>query len=109
MIFASGTSEGNVQVPIESTDCFCFFSAPGAVEVPREAFWISVLTSLKMKKNVLILDRPLDCAPFVLSERWVVGEHFLWLAPRSFSTIFEAILGKTMNYSDLRHFLLTHK
>jgi hypothetical protein len=111
MIF-SFTDSGPVSLAheMEGTDLFCFFKTPTSILVPQETWLLSVCASLKIKKNVLILEEPmtkLSCSD--LTVRWQVGERFLWLAPRSLSVLLEAQNEKSNTYIRLKDLLSNFK
>ncbi len=89
------------------TDIFCFYHSASAVKVPVEVMWTAVLSSLKLKKNVLILETNLAQIPSLGTQRWLVGEEFLWLAPRASSVLLEATLKKTSSYPSIKAYLTT--
>jgi hypothetical protein len=68
------------------------------------------MSSLKLKKNVLLLEAPLEVAPALdLSKRWIVGESWVWLAPRSSRVLLEAPLQIRDSYQDFKNLLSTSK
>lgn len=111
MIFSfSDKSFQKINFEIDQTDVFCFFHSENAVKVPADLWLRAVATSLKMKKNVLILEENLSLPPSInSSQRWQMGDQFLWLAPRSLSVLLEAhntILG---GYGTMKASLTTFK
>lgn len=104
MIFSlSNSTSFEVDFSSDTTDLFCFFHSQNSVKVPQE-FWLqAVVSSLKLKKNVLILETPIGPLPLLNSTaRWEVGESYLWLAPRSLSVLLEAASQKSMTYNLLK-------
>lgn len=84
-------------------DVFCFFNVDHSVFVPENLFWNSVYASLKRKKNVLILEAALSTYPSWNSTlRWDVGEHYLWLAPRSLSYIQQSFPAQPTDLATLK-------
>jgi hypothetical protein len=111
MIF-SFFENGPVSAPLETegTDLFCFFKTPTSILVPEAIWLLSICASLKLKKNVLILEEPLTKLPSLdITSRWQVGERFLWLAPRSLSVLLEAQNKKTSTYESLKESLSNFK
>lgn len=111
MIFSLENSpRGNVFFELPNTDVFCFFHSEQSVSITRELWFTSVCASLKLKNNVLILEQPFESIPELnFSLRWQTGEGFLWLAPRSFSVLFEASNQFSGSYESIKAFLSTSK
>ena len=109
MIFSfSDNSFQKLNFEMENTDIFCFFHSENVVKVPADFWFHAITSSLKLKKYVLILEDNFGPSPSLdLTQRWVVGDKFLWLAPRSNSVLFEAINSTTGTYSAVKDFL-TH-
>jgi hypothetical protein len=108
MIFSlSNSTSFEVDFSSDTTDLFCFFHSQNSIKVPQE-FWLKAVTSsLKLKKNVLILESPITSLPLpTTTARWEVGENYLWLAPRSLSVLLEASNDKSITY-DLLKFRLS--
>ncbi len=111
MIFSftknSETYEINVQD--SATDVCCFFDAKHSVKCPAdEWFWVA-MTSLKLKKNVLILETNVPWPQLDLTRRWQVGEGWLWIAPRGRSVILDTYKNISPNIVSLRAFLTSSK
>ena len=110
MIFSLSESASSFIVnEIPDTDIFCFFHSQNSVSVPSELLWISIIASLKMKKNVLILEENLTELPSLGTSRWVVGEKFLYLAPRSSSVLLEATSRNSITYPAVKAHLTSFK
>lgn len=93
-----------------NTDVFCYFSFEDSVFVPADLWLKAIATSLKLKRNVLILEKPLKEIPEIrATARWQVGDDFLWLAPRSLSPILKAVHTSSSTYSGLKTHLRTLK
>lgn len=111
MIFS--LSGNHLEAPgfsLENTDIFCFFSSDYSIKIPESHWLYAVCASLKLKKNVLILERSFEHAPNILStQRWHVGEEFLWLAPRACSVLLEAPKEISGTYQTLKMHLVTFK
>lgn len=94
----------------EKVDVFCFFSSQHSVSCPPELWFESICTSLRMKHEVLVLEAGVSDYPaWDSSKRWVTDEHWIWLAPRSLSTLLEANGALTMTYPLLKTFLKNSK
>lgn len=110
MIFSlSEKNQSALIKEISETDIFCFFHSQGSVQIPENFLWSGVLASLKLKKNVLILEENLAQIPTLGSARWLVGERFLYLAPRASSVLLEAIFQNSGVYSVIKTHLTTFK
>ena len=111
MIFSfPGKSTHKIDFEILQTDIFCLFASENAIKLPSEAWLNSIVCSLKMKKNVLILDEHLAQPPVLnITQRWHVGGDFLWLAPRSLSVLLEAPHDISNSYDSLKNFLKSSK
>lgn len=110
MIFSlSEIKAPEVVIDIPGTDIFCFFHSKNSVSVPSDLLWITVISSLKLKKNVLILEENLPQNPPLGTSRWLVGEKFLYLAPRATSVLLEAAVNKSMTYQSVKAYLTTFK
>jgi len=111
MIFSFSKSfEKEMNLEIKQTDIFCFFHRDNAISLP-ENFWLqAIASSLKMKKNVLILESHFTHIPLLdTSRRWQVGDEFLWLAPRSLSVLLEAHNAIPATYEEIKKLLITSK
>jgi hypothetical protein len=91
MIFSfSEDDPSEVKIVLPNTDIFCFFAATHAVGVPSSEWWKAVAASLRIKKDVLILEKNITLFTSHPSARWLISESFLWLSPRSLSVFLEA-------------------
>lgn len=111
MIFSfSNSSFQKINFELKNTDIFCFFHSENAVTVPADIWLHAIVSSLKMKKNVLVLEDNLELVPSINpSQRWVIGSNFLWLAPRSTSVLFKATDSTSGTYGDVKAFLSNFK
>ncbi len=111
MIFSlSNHTAHDLSFTLENTDIFCFFSTAHAAVLPMEHWHLAVSTSLKMKRNVLVLERPLKQLPdLTMTQRWQIGENFLWLAPRSLSVFLEAHNQISVTYDSIKKTLILSK
>ncbi len=92
------------------TDIFCHFYSENAVLVPSELWLQAVATTLKMKRNVLILEKNLPAFPSInVTQRWQVGEDFLWIAPRALSVLLEAPIEISKRYKCMKDHLTLSK
>lgn len=94
---------------IPSTDIFCFFYHPDSVTVPEEELLKSILSSLRLKKNVLILEQFIHLNTQNFSSKWEIGDDWIWIASRSYRVLLEAMLGKEASYDAIRAFLISGK
>lgn len=103
-------SSDAVAIALENTDIFCFFHPEKSISVPESLWLKAVAASLKMKRNVLILEEPIASAEKVLTaQRWHAGEHFLWLAPRALRVLLEAPIEVSGSYKILKIHLSSFK
>jgi hypothetical protein len=111
MIFSfSNTFEKEMNLEINQTDIFCFFHTENATSLPQEYWLKAIASSLKMKKNVLILESHFSILPAIdFTHRWQAGDEFLWLAPRSLSVLLEAHKAIPVTYEALKKLLLSTK
>ena len=111
MIFSfPGKTSPKIDFEILQTDIFCLFASENTIKLPSEAWLNSIVCSLKMKTNVLILDEHIEQPPELnITQRWQVGAHFLWLAPRSLSVLLEAPHDISSSYDSLKNFLKPRK
>ena len=111
MIFSfSNSSIQKINIEINQTDIFCFFYSENAIFVPEKVLLQAVVASLKMKKNVLILEEHFgDISALDTSSRWQVGDEFLWLAPRSLSVLLEAHHEISGSYKFMKNYLNSRK
>ena len=102
--------QADIEFSMEKTDIFCFFHSKNAVFFPRDCWVTAVAASLKMQKNVLLLESHREQAPVVnLSQRWEVGENYLWIAPRGLSVLIKAANENSASYPDIKIHLGTFK
>jgi hypothetical protein len=95
---------------IENADIFCFFFAEKSVVVPEYHWHLAVSTSLRMKREVLLLEAPLKQLPELnKTQRWQVGEKYIWLAPRSLSVFLMAYNEIPGTYDAIKKMLETSK
>lgn len=90
-------------------DIFCFFSASSSINVPSTEWWKAVAASLRLKKEVLILEENLSPIQINSSARWLTGEKFLWLPPRSLSVFLEATHENSETYLLVKASLISRK
>ena len=111
MIFSfSNSLVGRLNFELPETDIFCFFHSQNAVSIPSN-FWLQATTAtLKMKKNVLILEENPPQLPLIhFAQRWHVGDKYLWLAPRSLSVLLLASHEFSACYDKMKLHLSTFK
>ncbi len=72
----------------EKLDVFCFFHAKKSIITPDELWFPAVCASLRMKHDVLILEKDIKVFPvWDSSKRWMVGDQWCWIAPRALSSL----------------------
>jgi hypothetical protein len=95
---------------LENADVFCFFLASKSFVVPESHWHLAVSTSLRMKREVLLLEEPLKQLPELnRTQRWQVGEKYLWLSPRSLSVFLMAHNEIPFTYDAIKKILETSK
>lgn len=111
MIFSfSDSLEKEVDFNINQTDIFCFFHSENSVSLPDKYWLQAIASSLKLKKNVLILESHFTQIPLIdTTRRWQVGDEFLWLAPRSLSVLLEAHKVIPVTYKAMKGLLKSSK
>jgi hypothetical protein len=111
MIFSfPGKNSPKIDFEILQTDIFCLFAIENTIKLPSEAWLNSIVCSLKMKTNVLVLEEHLAQPPMLnITQRWQVGDDFLWLAPRSLSVLLEAPHDISNSYNSLKNYLKSTK
>ena len=108
--FPGKKSSKKIDFKIPQTDIFCLFESEHTVKLPSQAWLNSIVCSLKMKTNVLVLEEHIERPPELnITQRWQVGAHFLWLAPRSLSVLLEAPHDISKSYDSLKNFLKSSK
>lgn len=99
-----------IHFSLEKTDIFCFFHSENAIIVPRNRWVIAVAATLRAKKNVLLLESPRELAPIINeSQRWQVGEDYLWIAPRGLSVLIKAAGENSDSYTAIKFQLSNSK
>ena len=111
MIFSFiGKNSPKIDFEIPQTDIFCLFASENTINLPSEAWLNSIVSSLKMKKNVLVIEGYIEHSPVInITQRWQVGANFLWLAPRSLSVLLEAPHDISNSYDSLKNYLKSSK
>jgi hypothetical protein len=104
MIFSLLKSAGPSPIQdLPQTDIFCFFSVPGSISLPMNCWPRAVAASLKIKKNVLIIER--SGVEFLVpadTKRFVCGEGYLWLTPRFLKEFWPLAKDLSDAYLDLK-------
>lgn len=111
MIFSlSNQTPTDLALSLENADIYCFFSAAKSVVLPATYWHLAVSTSLRMKREVLLLEEPMTQLPELdRTQRWQVGEKFLWLAPRALSVFLMAPNEISVSYDSIKKILLLSK
>lgn len=95
---------------IEQLDIFCFFDVAHSIHCPGECWFEAICSSLRRKHSVLILENDISTFPqWDSSKRWIAGDHWSWLAPRSLSVLLEAHSGNPITYPLLKIWLTNSK
>lgn len=111
MIFSfSNNDTCEFSFSLSNTDIFCFFLTENSAVVPVSHWHLAVSTSLRMKREVLILEKPLQQLPEInKTQRWQAGENYLWLAPRSLSVFLMAQNEVSVTYDTIKKILISSK
>lgn len=111
MIFSlSNQTAHNLAFTLENADIFCFFSAAESVVLPAQSWHLAVSASLRMKREVLLLEEPMKQLPELnRTQRWQVGEKYLWLAPRALSVFLLAHNEISNSYDSVKKTLTSSK
>ena len=111
MIFSlSKQNATNLTFSLENADIYCFFSASKSVALPCTYWHLAVSTSLRTKKEVLLLEEPMNQLPALnRTKRWQAGEKYLWLAPRALSVFLMAHNEIPSTYDSIKNYLISSK
>jgi hypothetical protein len=91
-------------------DVYSFFNVKNTIQCPQDLWLESLLSSLRRKHQILILEEPMDGRPrWDARLRWQVDEQWIWLSSRSFSFLNTFYQSKFKNYSDLKVLLRNSK
>jgi hypothetical protein len=111
MIFSFSDSPSAIVIPPNDQHVFlCFFYHPQAIHAPMESWFTVLLTCLRQKKNVLILQDYLWEIPLInTTKAWQVGDNYLWLSPRALNLLFSTYPKISPNLVQMKLFLTTYK
>lgn len=111
MIFSFSKTSNDLIIPTqEKLDIFCFFKTSSSISVPSELWFPSVCASLRLKHQVLILEKDVASFPsWDSSKRWVVGENWCWLAPRALSSLLQFFNDNSNTYDLMKNQLSLSK
>lgn len=89
MIFSFSENRNELIIsPHEKLDVFCFFHVEHSIITPEELWFPAICASLRMKHEVLILEKDVTAFPlWDTSKRWEVGDQWCWIAPRALSSL----------------------
>jgi hypothetical protein len=91
-------------------DLLTFYHVPNAVSCPSDLWFPTICASLRMKHAVLILEQKLEQFPvWEESLRWMTGDNWSWLAPRSLSVIQAAYIQTGPKFHEFKKFLNSSK
>lgn len=109
MNFSLSRKENPLQLnPSASLDVFCDFFLIGSVSMDESLLLGAVCASLRMKHSVLLLEHEILAWPTLdESKMWLVGDNFLWIAPRTLSTITKGCAEKSLNMIQIKKFFLS--
>ena len=111
MIFSfKFSAERELNFSLKHTDIFCFFSVRNHIFVPEVEWSLAVSASLRMKKNILILEALTNEAPVINErQRIIAGPDFLWMAPHALSVLNKAVHENSGSYALVKSCLLKSK
>jgi hypothetical protein len=91
-------------------DVFCFFSLANTVVCPSGKELNCLLSTLRLKRPVLVLNSPLTELPAInLVKRWDSGENWIWIAPRGMSHIADLYPHNSLEFVPFKSFLMSSK
>ncbi len=64
-------------------DVYSFFFVPGSISCPYVEWYPCISASLRLKREVLVLEAPIDFPYWSSHKRWDVGDNWCWLSLRS--------------------------
>ncbi len=108
MIFSFRVSpERELNFSLNNTDIFCFFSVNSNIYIPESNWNLALSASLRMKKNILILESFMsDLPPINERQRIIGGRDFLWMAPHALSVFNRAVHENSSSYTHVKSCLL---
>lgn len=112
MIFSLSRSEEEFALRLDAPhlDIFCFFTVTASVSVPEMEWLSSVQASLRLKREVLLLEVPRVVLPdWNPSQRWQAGDNWSWLSPRALSSISRNDSFSSQGYREFKSFLTSCK
>lgn len=116
MIFSLSTEpiSFKIEFPSENLDCFVFFSYSGSIDLSLrpEHFLLSIMSSLRMKKDILLIDKcvsPDEKFIFNRGLRAYEGDGYIYLAAHSLSLLRPFQAKDVSNFHDLRSLLIVSK
>ena len=105
--FSSTTLHPALKFTFEG-DIFCFFLVSGAVLCSKEFGLNCLLSTLRLKKPVLLLSAPRAALPEInTSKRWDLGEDWVWIAPRAHSHLSDNYPDLGLDFVPIKTFLTT--
>jgi hypothetical protein len=111
MIFSfQQSSERELNFTLTNTDIFCFFSVKNNIFVPETEWSRAVSASLRLKKNILILESFMTHEPDINKRQRILGgPDFLWMAPHALSVLNKAVHEYSGGYALVKSHLLKSK
>ena len=107
--FSSQNDYSSIEFPFDG-DIFCFFPVKGAALCPEELGLNCLLSTLRLKRPVLILNTPLQVVPKIdTSKRWDLGQDWIWIAPRGHSHFADNYPQLSLSFVLIKIFLVTPK
>ena len=108
MIFSFRVSpEKELNFSLKNTDIFCFFSVKNNIFIPEPEWNLAVSASLRLKKNILILESYMADVPAINDRQRIIGgPDFLWMAPHALSVFNKAVHDNSGSYTLIKSCLL---
>jgi hypothetical protein len=100
-------SDRELNFTLKNADIFCFFSLKNNIFIPESEWSLAVSASLRMKKNILILESFTNEALAINDRQRIIGgPDFLWMAPHALSVFNKAVHENSGSYTLIKSCLL---
>lgn len=111
MIFSLATEiyHQTLNLPSDDLDVYCFFQIDKSVSLTSKDIVLSMLSSLRQKRGVLILDGSVSHSEkfdFNRGLRHYEGNGFIYLAPHSLSLLRTQIYVEILTFQDVKQILI---
>lgn len=111
MIFSLSTEifPHALHLPSDDLDVYCFFQREKSISLTPEDIVPSMLSSLRQKRGILILNKsvsPSEKFDFNRGVRVYEESSFIYLAPHSLSLLRSQIYQKILTFQDVKQILI---